>query len=206
MKKTTKILGMLFVAAALFMGCKQNADEQAKQNITGELFSEDETTVDAASISLADGNWTIRLVQKETSDDAETTIASELICVVKDGAIDETKDFTFKFNIVKTGDREATAEEKAEAESNGFTVEGTKATLYKEYNTLQIAALSANTNRTGMEDEILLMFSAFMSMARTPSDLTYNYNFKTNSDNSKYFGTEKTPGPNSTEKLYIAKN
>ena len=38
MKKTLKVLGLLAVAAALFVGCKQNVEEPGKKDIQGEFL------------------------------------------------------------------------------------------------------------------------------------------------------------------------
>ena len=57
MKKVVKISVLLVVAAALFAGCKKDADESGYDD--GVLFSKNDVSIaiDASDIEFSDGNW-----------------------------------------------------------------------------------------------------------------------------------------------------
>lgn len=72
MKKTLKVLGLLAVAAALFIGCKNNADEgSGEKNIQEDLFDATELTETATTYEFADGDWTYRhIIERDDMIDA----------------------------------------------------------------------------------------------------------------------------------------
>lgn len=72
MKKIVKVTALLLVAAAMFAGCKKDADEDPLAGVdTGVLFSSDDVSVavDPADITFADGDWaaTIKAEYEEES-------------------------------------------------------------------------------------------------------------------------------------------
>ena len=196
MKKTTKVLSLLFVAAAMFMGCKQNAPEEpGKPDLTGDLFSPEETTVDATTVTLSDGSWTIRTVNKGSTME----MAEELDCTVTNNAIDETADFTYKFSQSGTIPEEATAEMIAAYKEMGWEIDGNKGSFYKSYTKNELVELDAKESKNDMEETILSSFDRFITNASQRSRWS---GWKTNSDNTKYYCNDS----DHNLKIYLKKN
>ena len=208
MKKTVKVLSLLFVAAALFMGCKQNVEEPAPApSIDGELFSEDEVTVPATNgIELSDGKWTFRAINK-SDDSSISSMAGELIFNAKNGSIDQTsEDLTFKCSMKGTIPEGATEAELAKAKEEGYTIDGNSYSIYKEFDYQSlIEYLQENIDESGDSDDPIASWAMFMTSAvSNPSRAPGSW--KTNSDKTKFFSEQADEEEGSTMTYYFAKN
>ena len=66
MKKLVKILGLLLVAGALFVGCKQDVDPMSAGSPA--LFKDSEVKQSADKLVLSDGDWNFTMVESFDSD------------------------------------------------------------------------------------------------------------------------------------------
>ena len=208
MKKTVKVLSLLFVAAALFMGCKQNVEEPAPApSIDGELFSEDEVTVPATNgIELSDGKWTFRAINK-SDDSSISSMAGELIFNAKNGSIDQTsEDLTFKCSMKGTIPEGATEAELAKAKEEGYTIDGNSYSIYKEFDYqsleeyLQGKVDEGEHSKDPIASTAMFMISAVSNPSSAPGS------WKTNSDKTKFFSEQADEEEGSTMTYYFAKN
>ena len=218
MKKTLKVLGLLAVAAALFIGCKNNADEgSGEKNIQEDLFDATELTETATTYEFADGDWTYRhIIERDDMIDA-----TQIEFTVKDKGVDISKSVTYI--MLQQGTMpEGTPKEQIEAaEKKGYKVDGNKYSLYKEFD---LVALDEKANKDAdfakkIEDamskesneapdpEVMAYLEGMITLmalesGKAPSDT------KTNSDKTKYYCFEEENSSSHgkiTEKTYIAK-
>ncbi len=208
MKKTVKVLGLLFVAAAMFMGCKQNAEEPTPApSIDGELFSEDDVTVAAANgVELSDGKWTFRAINKSDGSSI-SSMAGELIFNAKNGSLDQTsEDLTFKCSMKGTIPEGATEADLAKAKEEGYTIDGNSYSIYKEFDSQSLKEyLQENVDEGGHSDDPIASWAMFMGKAvSNPSSAPGSW--KTNSDKTKFFSEQADEDSGSTFTYYFSKN
>ncbi len=208
MKKTVKVLGLLFVAAAMFTGCKQNVEEPAPApSIDGELFSEDDVTVAAANgVELSDGKWTFRAINK-SDDGSISSMAGELIFNAKNGSLDQTsEDLTFKCSMKGTIPEGATEADLAKAKEEGYTIDGNSYSIYKEFDSQSLKEyLQENVDEGGHSDDPIASWAMFMGKAvSNPSSAPGSW--KTNSDKTKFFSEQADEDSGSTFTYYFSKN
>jgi hypothetical protein len=212
MKKTLKVLGLLVVAAALFAGCKNNADDEQK-NIQDALFDPTELTVDTRTLEFSDGNWVFRFIEEE--DDVLNSKQMEF--KVSNNQIVTTESITYiTYECMPIP--EGTPEEMKEAAKElGYKIDGNTATLYKEYDYVELVRKSQTDAdfqakvRAYENDEMEIpdpeveayyygtMFMVELSFGSMPAGT------KTNSDKTKYYCLRTNSHDNSTSKIYIAK-
>ena len=223
MKKTLKVLGLLAVAAALFIGCKNNADEgSGEKNIQEALFDPADLTVDATTLELSDGEWTYRHITERD----DMVDATQIEFTVKDKGVDISKSVTYI--MLQQGTMpEGTPKEQIEAaEKKGYKVDGNKYSLYKEFDLVAlnekankdadfakkiadaIDAMSKESNEAP-DPEVMAYLEGMITLmalesGKAPSDT------KTNSDKTKYYSfddgsNDKESNHKATETIYIAK-
>ena len=217
MKKTLKVLCLLFVAAALFAGCKNNADDEQK-NIQEDLFDSTELTETATTYEFADGEWTYRHI----TESEDMIDAAQIEFTVKDEDLDLSKSVTYI--MLQQGTMpEGTPKEQIEAaEKRGYKVDGNKYSLYKEYDLVALNkkaesdsafqqkiadAMSKDSNEAPDPEVVAYVEGMFALMALEPGH-SIPSGTKTNSDKSKYYSCkEENSSKNGkiTEKTYIAK-
>ena len=200
MKRTSKVLSLLILAAAMFMGCKQNAAETPK-SINEPLFSEDDVTIDSTTIELSDGNWTYRIIT--TYDDSDDYSVSEVNFKVTNNNPDLTVDHTVKFEANGTFPANFTEQQKETYKQNDIEINGDKYSYSKEFNKADIEALDDTSLFKPIIDR-LLTYS--VSPLNGSSVIC-----KTNSDKTKFFYKSVLPTyPGSTSNykmsVYLAKN
>ena len=205
----------------LYSVYKQNAEEEKPApSIDGPLFSSDETTVDADSVVLEDGNWTFR--KTNTRSDNDNVTYEQFEFTQKGGSLDAS---SFKYTISTKGTIPSTVtitdQMKEDAKELGYNLDGNNYTWYKEFTTDDYLKLSAELQerypdgptyqemQTDMKWMVLYQISVTLLQAQSPnsitkSDGTTKTSFKTNSDKTKYFGVNKYD--HETESFYFAKN
>ena len=219
MKKTLKVLGLLAVAAALFIGCKNNADEgSGEKNIQEDLFDATELTETATTYEFTDGEWTYRhIVERDDMIDA-----TQIEFTVKDKDLDLSKSVTYIMLQKGTMPDEATDAQIAAAKKQGYKVDGKEYSLYREYD---LVALNEKANKDAdfakkIEDamskesneapdpEVMAYIQGMMYLMALEPGHSVPSGTKTNSEKSKYYCFEEENSSKHgkiTEKTYIAK-
>ena len=207
MKKTIKMLGLVFVAACLFAGCANSSDSNddkssASKNLTKPLFDKDELTENVSIIDLADGKWIYRTVAEYEDS---TTISDEFSFTVKDMKVDESADYSYKCAYKSKIPADFTEEDKAMYKENGFTFEGAYMIQNDSYSKAEIQhPAPENAHIPGNVNYIISKINEL------PQNKGGNY--KTNSDNTQYYysgtGTKESEGKwyNGIIDYYLAKN
>ncbi|SFJ07470.1 hypothetical protein SAMN04487775_1148 [Treponema bryantii] len=223
MKKTLKVLGLLAVAAALFVGCKQNVEEPGKKDIQGELFDPSDLTVTATKYVLSDGSWSYRYVYESGED----TMAEQVDFSISNGSWNAEAATTYISSAEMTIPEDATEEEKQEVIAMGMEINGNKATYYKEFD---ILALANKVNSDAEFRSKVLAYVEYISSSSHSSDFVpdpeaaayvqttsllmglpgadVEPGTKTNAEKSKYYFTDSEThnGKTYTTKIYLAKN
>ena len=217
MKKTLKVLGLLFVAAALFAGCKNNADDEQK-NIQEDLFDATELTETATTYEFADGDWTYRhITERDDMIDAE-----QIEFTVKDEDLDLSKSITYIMLLQGTMPDEVTDAQIEAVKKQGYKVDGNKYSLYKEYDLVtlykkaesdsafqqKIADAKSKDSNEAPDPEVLAYVNGMFALMALEPGQSIPSGTKTNSEKSKYYCFEEENSSKHgkiTEKTYIAK-
>ena len=219
MKKTLKVLGLLAVAAALFIGCKNNADEgSGEKNIQEDLFDATELTETATTYEFADGDWTYRhIIERDDMIDA-----TQIEFTVKNEDLDLSKSVTYIMLQQGTMPDEATDAQIEAAKKQGYKVDGKKYSLYREYDLVALAkkaesdsafqkkiadAMSKESNEAP-DPEVMAYIQGMMYLMALEPGRSVPSGTKTNSEKSKYYCFEEENSSKHgkiTEKTYIAK-
>lgn len=195
MKKLFKITALIAatVFACAFFGCS-NGNSSDDNNSTTVSFDDCTTTV--TEVSLADGNWTVKVVMNDERNSGEMNIKA----IVSNGSYSftsgtgtQTIDLATQmsaeelnaFNKLTDEEKKQIIEKMSSSAPEGATVtiNGTKVTI--------TAALDAKT-------------LAEMQLSMDLSELPSNANLKTNSDNTKYIIYYTEDGMTVT--IYISKD
>jgi len=165
MKKITKVLGLLVVAAMLFVGCspstgnnndnggnngndsKDSVDDGVNDSSSKTvdfdtpLFDENSLTEDVDAIELSDGIWIYRRI--DTDYYLNNKEKSQLEFSYKNGQIDNSKDgiLNFYFSWSFTLPDDADEELKTKLKNLGFIIEGNNYSISKQYNKEELANL-----------------------------------------------------------------
>ncbi len=221
MKKTLKVLGLLAISAALFMGCKKDAGD-SKKDISGDLFSSDELTVDASQLTLSDGSWTYRGIEEE--EDAKDALHVEF--TVKNGTLDEQADIYVISSKSGTIPEDVSEEEIAFQKKIGYSVDGNKYSYYKEVSKKEaeqkvaekmqadpnwgtnIQQAASNGNLDGIDESDISLFADYMTVVEAIYEVEHlssrSVNWKTNEAQSKYYAIRERS--DETIKYFLSKN
>ncbi len=173
MKKTIKMLGLLLVAAAMFAGCK-NAPEETSSKKDG-LFSTGDTTIDMASgdfqrFELANGTWSYKSVSESTNNGGSLTIKE--FTFTKSGSTKTiTKGSEYQEGKIPAG-MTLTDEQKNAYAAQGYTINGDRYTLSKNWSASEIA-----TEQARLDSRYLNSFNYKYTNGVT----------KRNADNTKFY-------------------
>ena len=219
MKKTLKVLGLLAVAAALFIGCKNNADEgSGEKNIQEDLFDATELTETATTYEFADGDWTYRhIIERDDMIDA-----TQIEFTVKNEDLDLSKSVTYIMLQQGTMPDEATDAQIEAAKKQGYKVDGKKYSLYREYDLValnkkaetdadfakKIADAMSKDSNEAPDPEVMAYMQGMMYLMALEPGRSVPSGTKTNSEKSKYYCFEEENSSKHgkiTEKTYIAK-
>lgn len=188
MKKITKVLGLLVVAAMLFVGCSPstgnnngnggnngndgNDGNDGKDSVVDfdtALFDENSLTEDVDAIELSDGTWNYRKISEynvtECSPNAEPIIntwteKTQLEFSYKNGKFDDSDEgiLNFWFYYCRPLPEDADEVLITKLKNLGYTIEGNNYSISKQYDKEQLVRLS--------ED-------AFASMTNDPSEYEF---------------------------------
>ncbi len=217
MKKTLKVLGLLAVAAALFAGCKNNADEgSGEKNIQEDLFDATELTETATTYEFADGDWTYRhFIERDDMIDA-----TQIEFSVENDDLNMKKSITYISMITGTMPDEATEAQIEAAKKQGYKIDGKKYSLYKEYDLVALAKkaesdsafqqkiddLQSSESNEAPDPEVLAYVEGMFAIMALEPGHSIPSGTKTNSDKSKYYNERHVTGKETySEKTYIAK-
>lgn len=215
MKKTLKVLGLLVVAAALFAGCKNNADEgSGEKNIQEALFDKADATKTATKVTYSDGAWVMRTINNiENPNVTKWVNAKELNYETKNNAFAET-DFQYIESGLAVAKDTIDETSKTYAKAEGFTNFSDKeASYYRECNAEKFAELKdkydGKSSSQIPEDELIdyKLYSNAETLLTVSVMLTYGHNFdefKSNEDGTKYYG-KYTEHNGSVSEYYIMK-
>jgi len=177
MKKITKVLGLLVVAAMLFVGCspstgnnngnggKDSVDDGVNDSSSKTvdfdtpLFDENSLTEDVDAIELSDGTWNYRRID-DYYDWDNRIVKYQLNFSYKNGQIDNSNEGIYNFSITISGDlpNDADEEFKTKLKNLGCVIEGNSYSISKQYDKAQLATLSQDNyifhSSTSYEDEL----------------------------------------------------
>ena len=192
MKKTIKLLGLLFVAAMLFAGCANgSSSSDSSSNINEPLFSADDVTLAATKYELADGKWVFREIDK----DADSESVQHFEFSLKNGQVDTSADKKFissQSGTMPEGTPQASIDA---AKAQGYKIDGNKYTYTKEYDNDAITKLfqkyAATTTLTSGRnaDPDALAYNRITSAiykANNMNNSTAPSGCKTNAEKTKY--------------------
>lgn len=221
MKKTLKVLGLLAISAVLFMGCKKDAGD-SKKDISGDLFSADELTVDASQLTLSDGSWTYREVEEEE----DTKDALHVEFTVKNGTLDEQADIYVISSKSGTIPEGVSEEEIASQKKIGYSVDGNKYSYYREVSKKEteqkiaekmqadpnwgtnIQQAARNGNLDDIDESDISLFADYMTVVEAIDEVerlsSRSLNWKTNEAQSKYYAIRERG--DETIKYFLSKN
>jgi len=194
MKKLFKITALIAatVFACAFFGCS-NGNSSDDNNSTTVSFDDCTTTV--TEVSLADGNWTLKITQSADGMSSEINIkatASNGSYTYKSGSGTETVDLS------------KILEEEELAEFNALSADEKKQTLIEEMNCPEDATITFNGNsvtiKASLSTEDLAAIQSAYDLSSIPSEAI----IKTNSDKTKYTITLSDDGM--TMVFYISKD
>ena len=214
MKKTLKVLGLLVVAAAMFTGCKKDADDGEK-NIQEALFDKAEATKNADKVNYTDGSWTMRCISTINNPYVSEWIeAKELNYKLNGNTLDETA-FSYVESGTVVAKEDFSEEDKANAKKEGFTnFSGKEATYYRECNVEKYVELDEkfgdkNEDQIADADKIDYMLYSNVGYglmsAMMLRDGNYFDDFKSNEDGTKYYGKKSEKKSGMTQEYYIMK-
>ena len=194
MKKLFKITALIAatVFACAFFGCS-NGNSSDDNNSTTVSFDDCTTTV--TEVSLADGNWTLKITQSADGMSSEINIkatASNGSYTYKSGSGTETVDLSKMM------------EEEELAEFNALSADEKKQALIEEMNCPEDATITFNGNsvtiKASLSTEDLAAIQSAYDLSSIPSEAI----IKTNSDKTKYTITLSDDGM--TMVFYISKD
>lgn len=217
MKKITKVLGLLVVAAMLFVGCSpstgNNNDNGGNNGNDGNdgkdsvvdfdtaLFDENSLTEDVDAIELSDGTWNYRRID-DYYDWDNRIVKYQLNFSYKNGQIDKSNEGIYNFSITISGDlpNDADEEFKTKLKNLGCVIEGNNYSISKQYDKAQLATLNQDNyifrSSTSYDDDLYdyyVDFTAEEKLRRLLSGVESNHyssitdKFKTNADKTQYY-------------------
>ena len=191
MKKTIKIVGLLFAAAMVLAGCTQPTSSSSP-NYNEPLFSENDVTVDATKYEIADGSWVFREIDK----DANSSSTEHYEFVIKNGKLDYESDMKY----ITTGSGtipEGTSQAQIDAVKKvGYNIDGNKYSYTKEYDKDAILKLlqkmsssSSSTSSNNSDPELMYAMKIMVAVGNANSMNGKNTprGCKTNAEKTKYW-------------------
>ena len=197
MKKLSKLAAILaaLVLACAFIGCANgNSSDDSNSNSGGSsttAFADCTTT--AEEVTLADGNWTVKVVNEAEGISQEYNIKASVSngsFTLTSGTATETEDLS----VVMTEDELAEFKNLSEDEKKSALAD-----MVPEGATVTINGTKVTISATLEEDTLTAMQSS-MDLSEIPEGAT----IKTNSDKTKYI-ISLTNG-DGTETIYISKD
>ncbi len=214
MKKITKVLGLLVVAAMLFVGCSpstgNNNDNGGNNGNDGKdsvvdfdtaLFDENSLTEDVDAIELSDGTWNYRRID-DYYDWEDRIVKYQLNFSYKNGQIDKTDKGIYNFSITISGTlpNDTSEELKTKLKKLGWLIEENNYSISKYYDKAQLATLKQDNyifhSSTSYEDELYNYYVDFTAEDSLRSLLwdvedsdfdSITDKFKTNADKTQYY-------------------
>lgn len=173
MKKTIKMLGLLLVAAAMFLSCAQQAPEENKASKKDGLFPAGDTTIamnsgEFQNINLPDGTWSFKFVNDESTNNGGTLWIEELTFTKTGTTRTITKGYKYQEGKIPANTPQAQIDA---AVAQGYKINGDSYTYSKDWDASDIATAQARLD-TGYL-----------------SNFYYNYNngtLKRNAENTKF--------------------
>ena len=216
MKKTLKVLGLLVVAAALFAGCKNNADEgSGEKNIQEALFDKADATKDAEKVNYTDGNWTMRCITTVENPFITKWVEAKELNFEIDGKKAGGTDLTYIESGIVVAKEDFDEENIAKAKENGFTnISGKEATYYRECDAKKYLELSEkfdDKDESDIAEEDKIDYMVYSNVgyglmsAMMLRDGNYFDDFKSNEDGTKYYGKKSEKKSGMTQEYYIMK-
>ena len=176
MKKSVKKLGLLFVAAMLFIGCSPSTgnnngnngkdpaagggkDSSTTVDFDTALFDENSLTEDVDAIELSDGTWNYRRID-DYYDWDNRIVKYQLNFSYKNGQIDNSNEGIYNFSITISGNlpNDADEEFKTKLKNLGCVIEENNYSISKQYDKAQLATLNQDNSifysSTSYEDEL----------------------------------------------------
>ncbi len=188
MKKLLSLSAILFTVALVFMGCKQQVEEQ-----NTDPFSDCSESV--TSIEMSDGTWTITTSDTSASGNISYTSDVTYKATVSDGALTITSGTTKM--VMKTKDvlgdtySSYTALSAAEKEEvNKVFLAELKNSFGPSYGTVTEATM--NDENVSITLELSSTMLAYAEQMFNPANLPSGSTIKTNSDKTKYIITVTT--------------
>lgn len=211
MKKITKVLGLLVVAAMLFVGCSpstgnnnDNGGNNGKDSVVDfdtALFDENSLTEDVDAIELSDGTWNYRRID-DYYDWEDRIVKYQLNFSYKNGQIDKTDKGIYNFSITISGTlpNDTSEELKTKLKKLGWLIEENNYSISKYYDKAQLATLNQDNyifhSSTSYDEDLYnyyVDFTAEDSLRRLLWDVEYSDfdsitdKFKTNADKTQYY-------------------
>ncbi len=214
MNKITKVLGLLVVAAMLFVGCSpstgNNNDNGGNNGNDGKdsvvdfdtaLFDENSLTEDVDAIELSDGTWNYRRID-DYYDWEDRIVKYQLNFSYKNGQIDKTDKGIYNFSITISGTlpNDTSEELKTKLKKLGWLIEENNYSISKYYDKAQLATLKQDNyifhSSTSYEDELYNYYVDFTAEDSLRSLLwdvedsdfdSITDKFKTNADKTQYY-------------------
>ena len=230
MKKITKVLGLLVVAAMLFVGCSPstgnnngnggNNGNDGKDSVVDfdtALFDENSLTEDVDAIELSDGTWNYRRID-DYYDWDNRIVKYQLNFSYKNGQIDKSNEGIYNFSITISGDlpNDADEEFKTKLKNLGCVIEGNNYSISKQYDKAQLATLSQDNyifhSSTSYEDELydyyvdLIAEEKLYRLLRGEESIYYRSitdKFKTNADKTQYYWN--APDKEASDSCFLVK-
>lgn len=215
MKKILKALGLLLVAAAMFAGCKKDADDEQK-NIQEALFDPAELTLNASVLEFSDGRWIFRQIVEREDEDING--ADQIEFTVSNNTFNTNESIPYISSVSGTIPDGTTEEEIEALKKEGYKINGNKYSAYVEYDLAELIKkaqtdaefqerITTYSNKTS--DGIDPEYAAYRNGTRTLNQLFSGNTpsgIKTNNDKSKYYYERHVTGKETfSEKTYLAK-
>ena len=143
MKKTIKMLGLLLVAAVMFLSCVQQAPEEKKASKKDGLFPAGDTTIamnsgEFQNINLPDGTWSYKYVMESTNNGGN--LITKEITFTKSGTTKTiTKGYDYQEGKVPSNVT-LTPTMIQQYEAQGYKFDGNSYTYSKEWDASKIAS------------------------------------------------------------------
>lgn len=177
MKKTIKMLGLLLVAAVMFISCAQQAPEEKKDTKKDGLFPEGDTTIEDTNFTidgLADGKWTYKQVAEYSGGNNNGDIGVTEFVFEKSGTTKVIKSgYQYQKGTIPAGTSQSVIDA---AIAQGYSVNGNKYEYTKNW-----GASDFTTQTPRIESFYLYYWNNSFT----------NIKPKTNAAKTKYYGTRE---------------
>ena len=197
MKKLLKITALLLAAAAMFVGCKNNAETTTPEDDDKLiLFPEEDvsTSVNYNAITCSDGEW-IGAYEEIIKTSYRTT----------------TRFIKVKFTVSDNGSTcnytRIYEKETKEESTTGFAqsvIEANKASYEADGYTVELSDNKLKATKTAMGDETLFSLTTSMGI-RAFTTKAQEVSPKTNADKTKYYGYGRSADYRDTYTFYLMK-